>query len=170
MRAATMSRIKLRSAKSLVVNHEKPKAVSALLGGNGVITRHSPRQARSRSSRARKKGSPSRNTGSETAASSGPSRRTPIRTTAFLFSSSNRIGWLNGVVRRRSQSKRARLAGSPNSPASSNKARHRHGLTIDQISATYRPDFGINAVLRAEAKEASRARSRARRRRRPAGG
>ena len=109
-----MSRIRRRSANSLVVNHEKPNAVSALVGGSGVTTSAAPAQARSKSSRARKNGSPSRNTGSETATSSGPLRRTPTKMTAFMLSSSSRIGWLNGVLRKHSQSSRTRSARNPN--------------------------------------------------------
>jgi hypothetical protein len=45
-----------------------------------------------------------------------------------------------------------RSARNPNSPA---EARYRQGIPFDQVAAANGADFGINPVLRAEAKETS---------------
>jgi hypothetical protein len=59
------------------------------------------------------------------------------------------------VFRKPSQSSRTRVGSQPEFPGQLDETRHRQGIPFDQVAAADSADFGIDPVLRAEAKETS---------------
>src|SRR5690348_18450925 len=95
----TMSRIKVRSAKSFEVNQEKPNWASSLVGGRGFKTTAAPLQARSSASRDRKDRSASLDRRAEgansSAAAPAAARRLPSSPIAVLVVRDRGVGWLD---------------------------------------------------------------------------
>ena len=155
--AATMSRIRLRSANSLVVNHEKPNAVSALVGGSGVYQRLAApgaleilaRQEERLAVAEQRVGDsrlfrpvaphPHQNDGvpvfeqqQDRMAERGRAQTVPIETGA--------------------------LGAQPELARQVEQTRDRDGVALDQVAPADRAGLGIDPVLRAEAKETSQRR------------
>jgi hypothetical protein len=149
-----MSRIRARSANSLLVNQEKPKDASALPGGNGVTTSASPHQARSRSSRARKKwvAVAEQRIGDRGLLRSVPAQPHQDDDIRVFQQQQNRV-----AERRRAQAVpiKAGAFGTQSEFAGQfDDARSRQGIALDQVAAADSADFGIDPVLRAQPEKA----------------
>jgi hypothetical protein len=150
-----MSRIRRRSASSLVVNHEKPNAVSPLVGGSGVNheRRAAPGALQILARQEKRLAVPEHRVGD------GHLLRPVAPDTdqhdGVLVVEQQQDRMAERGVPQTLPIEPHAFGAQPEFPGQLDEARHRQAVSLDQVAAANGADFGIDPVLRAEAKETS---------------